>query len=112
LDALPADGERRYLLRIVLVQAIVHSRRVGGTVRLQLEGVRDGQTVSLDVASLVADGDDYDMAYEFRYFQGLECEIVLPVGFEPQKPWWRDRAQRAARRAPNQSLEGRHREVR
>jgi len=85
LDALPADGERRYVLRIVLVQAIVHSRRVGGTVRLQLEGVSDGQTVSLDVAKLVADGDDYDMAYEFRYFQGLECEIVLPVGFEPQK---------------------------
>jgi len=85
LDVLPADGERRYLLRIVLVQAIVHSRRVGGVVRLQLEGVRDGQMVSLNVADLVADGDDYDMAYQFRYFQGLECEIVLPVGFEPQR---------------------------
>jgi cell division protein FtsL len=85
LDALPADGERRYLLRIVLVQAIVHSRRVGGAVKLQLEGLREGQMASLDVADLVADGDDYDMAYQFRYFQGLECEIVLPVGFEPQR---------------------------
>ena len=85
LDVLPADGERRYSLRIVLVQAIVHSRRVGGVVRLQLEGVRDGQMTSLDVADLVTDGDDYDMAYQFRYFQGLECEIELPVGFEPQR---------------------------
>ena len=25
------------------------------------------------------------MAYEFRYFQGLECELVLPVGLEPQR---------------------------
>lgn len=85
LDAMPADGERRYSLRIVLVQAIVHSRRVGGAVKLQLEGLRDGQMASFDVADLVADGDDYDMAYQFRYFQGLECEIVLPVGFEPQR---------------------------
>ena len=85
LDVLPADGERRYSLRIVLVQAIVHSRRVAGVVRLQLEGLRDGQMTSYDVANLVADGDDYDMAYQFRYFQGLECDIVLPVGFEPQR---------------------------
>jgi hypothetical protein len=85
IDVLPADAESRYLLRLVLVQAIVHSRRVAGVVRLQLEGVRDGQMASLDVADLVAEGSDYDMAYEFRYFQGLECEIVLPVGFEPQR---------------------------
>jgi hypothetical protein len=85
LDVLPADAERRYLLRLVLVQAIVHSRRVSGVVRLQLEGTRDGQTVSLDVAELAAERAAYDMAYEFRYFQGLECELVLPVGFEPTR---------------------------
>jgi hypothetical protein len=82
LDALPADAENHYLLRIVLVQAIVHSRRVSGVVKLQLEGMRDGQTASFDAAELVADGG-YDMSYEFRYFQGLECELALPVGFEP-----------------------------
>ncbi|HET8699300.1 MAG TPA: DUF6776 family protein [Gammaproteobacteria bacterium] len=85
LDVLPADGERRYSLRIVLVQAIGHSRRAGGVVKLQLEGLRDGQMTSLNVADLVPEGDDYDMAYQFRYFQGLECDIVLPVGFEPQR---------------------------
>ena len=25
------------------------------------------------------------MAYEFRYFQGLEAELTLPIGFEPQR---------------------------
>jgi uncharacterized protein DUF6776 len=85
LDVLPADGERRYLLRLVLVQAIVHSRKVSGVVRLQLEGTRDGQTASFDVAELAAERGAYDMAYEFRYFQGLECELVLPVGFEPER---------------------------
>jgi hypothetical protein len=83
LEVLPSDGEARYLLRLLLVQAIVHSRRVSGTVKLQLEGVQDGQTVSFDAAELVAAGEPYDMAYEFRYFQGLETELALPSGFEP-----------------------------
>jgi hypothetical protein len=50
---------------------------------LQVEGVQDGQMTLLDAADLVADRANYDMAYEFRYFQGLECELALPVGFEP-----------------------------
>lgn len=83
LSVVPADGERHFVLRLVLVQAIVHSRRVSGTVKLQLEGVQDGRMTALDVADLVPDKAIYDMAYEFRYFQGLESELILPVGFEP-----------------------------
>jgi hypothetical protein len=83
LEVLPSDGESRYLLRLLLVQAIVHSRRVSGAVKLQLEGMQDGQTVAFDVAELVVPGEPYDMAYEFRYFQGLETELALPRDFEP-----------------------------
>lgn len=85
LEVLPSDGEGRYLLRLLLVQAIVHSRRVSGSVKLQLTGVQDGQSASFDVAELVAAGAPYDMAYEFRYFQGLEADLTLPLGFEPQR---------------------------
>jgi hypothetical protein len=85
LEALPGDAEGRYVVRLLLVQAIVHSRRVSGAVKLQLEGIQDGQTASFDAAELVVQGEPYDMAYEFRYFQGLEAELALPVGFEPQR---------------------------
>lgn len=85
LEALPSDGERRYLVRLLLVQAIVHSRSVSGAVKLQLEGTQDGQMTAFDAAELVVPGESYDMAYEFRYFQGLEAELELPVGFEPQR---------------------------
>jgi hypothetical protein len=84
LEVLPGDGERRYTLRVVLVQAIVHSRKVSGEVKLQLEGTRDGKMASFDVADLAAGDGRYDMGYEFRYFQGLETDLELPVGFEPQ----------------------------
>jgi hypothetical protein len=87
LEVVPADAERHYVLRLVLVQAIVHSRRVAGVVRLHLQGTLDGQPVSYDLEELATgEGNEaggFDMAYSFRYFQGLECELVLPVGFEP-----------------------------
>jgi hypothetical protein len=85
LEALPSDGESGYLVRLLLVQAIVHNRAISGSVKLQLEGVQDGQTTSFDAAELVVPGETYDMDYEFRYFQALEAELTLPVGFEPQR---------------------------
>lgn len=85
LEVLPSDGEGRYSLRLLLVQAIMHNRRVSGAVKLQLEGTQGGQTVSFDVAELVVPGEGYDMAYEFRYFQSLEAEVALPVAFEPDR---------------------------
>ncbi len=87
LEVEPADAERQYVVRLVLVQAIVHSRRVSGVVRLQLNGTRDGEPMSLALEELRAPGADAgdELAYAFRYFQGLEAELVLPVGFEPQR---------------------------
>jgi hypothetical protein len=85
LEVLPSDGERGYLVRLLLVQAIVHSRAVSGSVKLQLEGMQDGQIATFDAGELVVPGESYDMDYEFRYFQGLEAELALPVGFEPQR---------------------------
>jgi hypothetical protein len=85
LEVEPSDRERVYLLRLLLVQSIVHNRRVSGAVKLQLAGIKDGQMVSFDAAKLAAPGEPYDMAYEFRYFQSMETELALPAGFEPQR---------------------------
>jgi len=85
LEVSPADAEQRYTLRMVLVQAIIHDRRVSGTVRLNVAGTRDGQPMELDLGELAADGAADDLAYAFRYFQDLERELILPVGFEPDR---------------------------
>ncbi|HEY8520523.1 MAG TPA: DUF6776 family protein [Gammaproteobacteria bacterium] len=78
------DGERAYALRLVLVQAIVHSRQVKGVVRFRIEGTRDGQPEELELAELDDEGPA-ELEYEFRYFQELEREVVLPAGFEPAR---------------------------
>ncbi len=77
--------ESRYRLRLVLVQVKQHHRRVYGSVKLSVDGARDGEAVSIPFAQLVPEGDDSKWAYSFRYFQDFERELVLPVGFTPDR---------------------------
>lgn len=91
LEVVAQDSERRFLVTVVLAQAIVHSSDAEGDVTLRIDGLQDGQAAVLDLTELVAAAQGgeapagYDMTYEFRYFQGLEAMIELPVGFEPER---------------------------
>jgi cell division protein FtsB len=86
MEILPVDSEQqRYLLKLVLVQAIVHSRRVAGVVRLRLAGRNGGVPAALELADLAGDGAAAELPYDFRYFQGLEQLLMLPAGFEPER---------------------------
>ena len=85
LEVLPSDGERRYLAAVVAGSG---NRSQSASVRCRKVATRGRpgrQTASFDVAELVVPRRAYDMAYEFRYFQGLETELALPLGFEPQR---------------------------
>lgn len=82
-EIVPGDAERRYLVRLVLVQGIVHTRAVTGTVKLRVAGTQDGVAKRLDFSDITTDGSG-DIAYRFRYFEGFERELSLPVGFEPE----------------------------
>lgn len=75
--------EARYRLRVVLVQVKQHHRRVSGTVRLSVDGAREGEAVSIPFAQLAPEGSDTDWAFSFRYFQDFERDLVLPAGFVP-----------------------------
>jgi len=85
LEISPADSEQRYTLRMVLVQAIIQARPVAGVVRFHIAGTRGGEALELDLEDLTPDEAAGELAYAFRYFQGLEQELVFPVGFEPDR---------------------------
>jgi hypothetical protein len=74
--------ERHYILDLVLMQSIANSRRVEGAVRLTVAGAQGGQTAELDLAD-VAVPRTPELSYRFRYFQSLQQELELPLGFEP-----------------------------
>jgi Family of unknown function (DUF6776) len=83
LQIQPADSEQHHLLKLMLVQAIEHNKTVAGTVHVSVAGTLDHENAEFDLEQLAADGHAAELAYEFRYFQSFEQELVLPAGFEP-----------------------------
>jgi hypothetical protein len=84
-QVLPGAADRQYRLRLVLVQSMRQEAVVSGAVTVQIEGVRDNRPLQLSLpqagATARADGQ---LPFQFRYFQNLEHDIVLPEGFEPR----------------------------
>lgn len=84
-QVLRGAAERQYRLRLVLVQSMRQETVVSGAVIVQIEGVRDNRPVQLSLPqagpTTRADGQ---LPFQFRYFQNLEHDIVLPEGFEPR----------------------------
>jgi hypothetical protein len=84
-QVLPGAADQHYRLRLVLVQSMRQDTVVSGAVSVQIEGVRGNRPVELPLAQ--AGGKtraDGLVPFQFRYFQNLEQDIVLPEGFEPR----------------------------
>ena len=79
------DTERSFNVRLVLVQALKHDRKVSGDVNLTIEGMQDGTSASYGYAQLLPEAEDDSWAFSFRYFQDFDREIVLPDGFTPER---------------------------
>ena len=77
--------EREYNIRLVLVQALKHDRKVSGNVNLTIEGDLDGVEKAYSYAELLPDETDAAWAFSFRYFQDFNRQVVLPDGFTPQR---------------------------
>ena len=84
-ELLPADSDAAVLMRLVLVQAMKHDRRVSGVVKLSVHGEQAGAEAVLSLSELVAEGESGELAYSFLYFQDLERQLVLPKGFLPDR---------------------------
>lgn len=80
----PGDRSLSYSMRLVLAQEMRAGSRISGWVELEVEGVKDGEPLTLGLADLLAgEGRKARLDFSFRYFQNLEAELVLPDGFAP-----------------------------
>ena len=77
--------EREFNLRLVLVQAMKHDRKVSGNVALTIEGSEDGEAKSYALADLLPEDADGSWPFSFRYFQDFDRQIILPDGFTPER---------------------------
>lgn len=75
---------RTYVVKLTLVQPTTPENQVSGTVLLSVAGQIGGRTDTLDLAHLTA-GRLQEQSFILRYFENIQFEITLPVGFRPQR---------------------------
>jgi hypothetical protein len=80
-EVISGAAEGSYIVRIILVQAMVHNERVTGSVILTVNGVANGELVALDLSAIADEELINGIPYEFRYFQALDFPLMLPPGF-------------------------------
>lgn len=77
--------ERQFNLRLVLVQAMKHDRKVSGDVALSVTGNEEGVEKTYALEDLLPADASIDWPFSFRYFQNFDRQIVLPDGFTPER---------------------------
>lgn len=79
------SDEREYTIRLVLVQAMKHDRKVSGDVRVEIAGIENGTEKSYSYSELQPEDARQNWAFSFRYFQDFDRRVVLPDGFTPER---------------------------
>ena len=80
-----AGEERAFNLRLVLVQAMKHDRKVSGNVAVTVEGNEAGVAKTYELTELLPEEADTAWPFSFRYFQDFDRQLVLPDGFTPER---------------------------
>ncbi len=81
----PTNNPRRYQFKLVVQQLAVKHALLKGSVTVDVVGRRGGleETLSWDILS--DDVASRQVKLRFKYFQNIEGDINIPVGFEPQR---------------------------
>jgi len=78
-------AEREFNVRLVLVQAMKHNRKVSGDVNLSVVGSQAGSEMTYVLRRWPTEDAGAAWAFSFRYFQDFERLLVLPEGFTPER---------------------------
>ncbi len=77
-------AERRYAIRLMMVQIKNNQQVVSGNLQFTLKGVQDARPRLYSLADLAVEKHSR-IKYRFRYFQSVEDVWELPEGFEPEQ---------------------------
>ena len=84
IELVRRDGQRRYAFRIVAQQEARKHSTLKGELTARVFGLLQGEERSYALAELSDDLDEERLTLRFRYFQAIEGELTLPLGFEPR----------------------------
>lgn len=75
---------RVHRFRMMLIQAMQHERQVTGNARITVVGTESGATREYPLDEL-SERFAGGLAFDFRYFQEVEGDILLPEAFTPDR---------------------------
>ena len=85
LDLVAGEGLGDIRYRLELKQQGNNDNFIRGHVNVNVIGLQDGEEVTVPLRDLSDSVGDLDIKLQFRYFQNVEGQLLLPAGFEPQK---------------------------
>ena len=85
IDLIEGVESGRYQFRILVQQSARKHELLTGSLRVELQGLRNGEPASHELSSLSAQVPKPDIRLRFKYFQAIDGELDLPVGFVPRK---------------------------
>ncbi|MDT8398845.1 MAG: hypothetical protein RQ899_09545 [Pseudomonadales bacterium] len=85
LDLFVTGTENRFRYRLELKQLGNNDVPIEGHVNVNILGVQEHEDVSMPLRSLAVSNMPLDIKLQFRYFQNIEGELVIPDNFVPEK---------------------------
>ena len=76
---------RRFQFKLILQQLAVKHRLLRGNVAVELVGTLAGEVKKLSLHRVSAQIKEQQIDLRFKYFQYVEGELELPVGFVPER---------------------------
>lgn len=76
-------SDNRYRYKLTLTQLRNHEVDLKGRVKVSLSGLEGGASKTYDLF-VISGAHDPAQGFNFRYFQNIEGEVVIPAGFTPK----------------------------
>ena len=84
LDLSGTEEENRIRYHIELKQLANNENLISGYANVNIIGIQDGSEISFPLRSLAQDESQLDIRLQFRYFQNIEGELIIPENFIPE----------------------------
>lgn len=84
-DVYETNVAQQFQFKLVVQQRAIKHILLNGRVTIVLEGKQNGKSLSVSLHELSDQIKDKAMNLRFKYFQSIEGELVLPVGFVPEQ---------------------------
>lgn len=84
LDLSATEEENRIRYHIELKQLANNENVISGYANVNILGMQEGSEVSFPLRSIAVDENQLDIRLQFRYFQNIEDELIIPENFVPE----------------------------